>query len=260
MALNHKSAKRELVFGINAAESFIEVSPERILAAFVVKGREDDKRIRALLERLDAAGIKVQITLRKHMDERTEGAVHQGILLEVKPFETKNERDLEALVESRDFNAVKEKPFLFLVLDGITDAHNIGACMRSAWAAGCDGVIVPKDRSAALNAGARKIASGAVDHVPFFSVTNLARVLDYLKDQEIEVIGLDGAAEGFIYSADFKRSCALVMGSEESGMRRLTTEKCDHIVKIPMQEGVESLNVSVAAGIALFEAVRQRLA
>lgn len=255
MAFNHKRQAKELVYGINAVESFIEISPERILAAFVVKGREEDKRIKTLLQALYDNGISAQVIMRKNMDERTEGAVHQGILLEVKPFESLNERNLEALIEDNK----KESPYLFLILDGITDSHNIGACMRSAWAAGCDGVIVPKDKSATLNAGSRKIASGAVDHVPFFAVTNLARVLDYLKDHDIEVIGLDGEAQDYIYKADFKRSCALVMGSEESGMRRLTREKCDFIYKIPMQEGVESLNVSVAAGIALFEAVRQRL-
>lgn len=251
----HKK-NRELVFGVNSVTSYLEVSPERILQAFVLKGREDDKRIAPLLNRLYDNGLSVQLCQKRFLDEKTEGAVHQGIVLEVRPYEIADEHDLEALLDGQP----KDREWLFLVLDGVTDPHNIGAALRSAWAAGCDGMIVPRDRSATLTATARKIASGGADHVPFFAVTNLARVLDLLKDRFITIVGLDGAAEDFIYSAPFTASCALVMGSEESGMRRLTRDKCDRIVKIPMAEGVESLNVSVAAGIALFEAVRQRRA
>lgn len=249
-----KTAKKDLVYGINAVLSCLESSMEHILNASVVKGREEDKRIKEIIDILEENGTAVSLIKKRTMDEITGGAVHQGILLEIRPFAGKDEHDLIDLLEKH----LKE-PLLFLVLDGVTDSHNIGACMRSAWAAGCSGVIVPKDRSAALNAGACKAASGAIGRVPFFAVTNLSRTLKSLKDHNIKILGLDGQGKDFIYQAPMQCSCALVMGSEKDGMRHLTAQNCDGVYKIPMVSGVESLNVSVAAGIALFEAVRQRL-
>lgn len=257
MASKAKGRSRELCYGINAVETALENSPESIIAAWVVKGREEDKRISKLLHALDACGVRVQYAQRHFLDEKTEGGVHQGIVLELKARPPKSEHDLEDLLDSEDFAA---KHALFLVLDGVTDPHNLGACMRSAWAAGALGVIVPKDKSAALNPAARKAASGAGDALPLFSVTNLARVLDLLVDRDFKVVGLAGEAEKSLYECELTGPLALIMGSEESGMRRLTREKCTDLAKIPMAEGVESLNVSVAAGISLFEARRQRLA
>ena len=153
--MSHKK-NRELVFGVNSVTSYLEVSPERILQAFVLKGREDDKRIAPILQRLYDNGLSVQLCQKRFLDEKTEGAVHQGIVLEVRPYEIADEHDLEALLDGQP----QGKEWLFLVLDGVTDPHNIGAALRSAWAASCDGMIVPRDRSATLTATARKIASG----------------------------------------------------------------------------------------------------
>jgi 23S rRNA (guanosine2251-2'-O)-methyltransferase len=147
---------------------------------------------------------------------------------------------------------------LLLVLDGVTDPHNLGACLRTAEAAGVHAVIIPKDRSAGVDAVARKVAAGAAEFVPVAAVTNLARMLDLLKDKGVWVVGTDGEAPQTLYQADLARPLALVLGAEGSGMRRLTRERCDFLVRIPMAGQIESLNVSVAAGVSLFEARRQR--
>ena len=145
-----------------------------------------------------------------------------------------------------------------LILDGVTDPHNLGACLRTADAAGAHVVIIPKDRAATLDGVARKVAAGAAEFIPVASVTNLARTLEMLKQRGVWIVGTEGEAVQSLYSADFKRPVALVLGAEGSGMRRLTREKCDFLVRIPMAGHMESLNVSVAAGIALFEVLRQR--
>lgn len=255
MRVQKNSRNRELVYGINAVEQAIETSPEKILSAWVVKGREDDKRIQKLTYELAKYGIVTQTAMRHFIDEKCENGVHQGIVIEMKATPPKNEHDLQDFLD--ELNAKQELPFL-LILDGVTDPRNLGAAMRSVWAAGAHAVIVPKDKSAPFSPAARKTACGAASEVPLFAVTNLARVLDDLADRDIKIIGMDGEATNSIYETNLTGALAIVMGSEESGMRRLTREKCTDITKIPMAKGVESLNVSVAAGIALFEAVRQR--
>lgn len=255
MQVQKKSRNRELVYGINSVEQAIETSPDKILSCWVVKGRDDDKRIAKLIRDLSIYGIVPQTAMRHFIDEKCDGGVHQGIVIEMKAEPPKTEHDLQDFLD--ELNAKGKTPFL-LVLDGVTDPRNLGAAMRSVWAAGADAVIVPKDKSAPFSPAARKTASGAASAIPLFFVTNLARVLDDLNDREIKIIGMAGEATNSIYETDLTGPLALVMGSEESGMRRLTREKCTDITKIPMAEGVESLNVSVAAGIALFEAVRQR--
>ena len=257
MQLQKKSRNRELVYGISAVEQAIETSPDMILSAWVVKGREDDKRISKLIRDLSIYGIVPQTAMRHFIDEKAEGGVHQGIIIEMKATPPKNEQDLLDYLD--ELEQKQEVPF-FVILDGVTDPRNLGAVMRSAWAGGCHGVIVPKDKSASLNPAARKAAAGAASAVPFFAITNLARVMDDLQERSIRCIGMDGSAEQTIYETDFNGGLAIVMGSEDSGMRRLTREKCAALTKIPMAEGVDSLNVSVAAGIAVFEAVRQRSA
>jgi 23S rRNA (guanosine2251-2'-O)-methyltransferase len=147
---------------------------------------------------------------------------------------------------------------LLLILDGVTDPHNLGACLRTADAAGAHAVVIPKDRAASVDGVVRKVAAGAAEFVPVATVTNLARTLEVLKERGIWVVGTDGDAEQALYSADLKRPLALVLGAEGTGMRRLTRDRCDFLVRIPMAGHVQSLNVSVAAGIALFEALRQR--
>lgn len=255
MQVQKKARNREIVYGINAVEQAIATDPEKILSAWVAKGREDDKRIYKILQALDGYGVKAQVALRHFIDEKTENGVHQGIVIEMQATPLKNEYDLQDYLEMLKEDQVD--PF-FLVLDNVTDPRNLGAAMRSVWAAGAQAVIIPKDRSAPFSPAARKAASGAASEVPLFAVTNLARTLDMLADREIKVIGMAGEAEHNIYETDLTGPLAIVMGSEEAGMRRLTREKCSDITKIPMAEGVESLNVSVAAGIALFEALRQR--
>lgn len=252
---NSKSRNREIVYGINAVEQVLVSAPESILSAWYVSGRETDERIRRIIDQLKNYGVVAQNSRRATVENMAEGGVHQGIVLEIKPMPLLNEHDLADHLDR--IAAQNEKPFL-LVLDNVTDPRNLGAAMRSVWAAGAHAVIVPKDKSAQFSPAARKAASGAASAVPLYVVTNLARVLDQLNDREINIIGMDGAAEKDIFATDLTSPLAIVMGSEESGMRRLTREKCTAITKIPMAQGVESLNVSVAAGIALFEAVRQR--
>ena len=249
-----KSRAREIIYGINAATTAIESSPEKITAAWVVKGRED-KRIIALEKKLLSIGIRPQVAMRHSLDEKTENGVHQGIVLEVIATPPKDEKFLEELLTK-----LEDDRQVYLILDGVTDPRNLGAAMRSAWAAGADAVIVPKDKSASLTPVARKTADGAAEQVPFVAVTNRGRTIELLKEHNVEVIGMAGEATDTIFDYDFQKKTAIVMGSEESGMRHLTREKCDAIVKIPMAKGVESLNVSVAAGIAMYEVVRQFLA
>ncbi len=254
MRMHKKNNNRELVYGVNAVFSALDTSAEKITSAWIAKGRDEDRRVSDIVARLEKAGVKVQYALSHFLDEKTEGGVHQGVVIEMLATPPLNEHDLEDLIISKE-----GKPQLYLVLDGVTDPRNLGACMRSAWAAGVDAVIVPRDRSASLTPVARKTADGAAEAVPFAAVTNLARVLDFMRDHAIETVGLAGEGSEIIYDHKFAPAVAVIMGSEESGMRRLTREKCDAIVRIPMNEHVESLNVSVAAGITLFETVRQRL-
>lgn len=245
------------VYGIHACQSALEHHPDRVREVIFLKGRQD-QRIQRLMDLTKAAGLKFRWQTREEFERllnRNEmsDARHQGVLVQTLAAPVLAEHDLEDLIKNLDH------PALLLVLDGVTDPHNIGACLRSADAAGADAVIVPKDKSGSLTPTAVKIASGAADNVPFVMVTNLARTLDQLKQQGIWVLGAAGEAKSSIYQSDFKVPTALVMGAEGKGLRRLTRETCDDLFNIPMAGDVSSLNVSVAAGVCLFEAVRQRL-
>ncbi|AKH90201.1 23S rRNA (guanosine(2251)-2'-O)-methyltransferase RlmB [Edwardsiella tarda] len=243
----------EIIYGIHAVKALLERDPQRFLEVFVMKGRED-RRLLPLLQQLEEGGIRVQVAQRQWLDEKVEGAVHQGIVARVKPGRQYQENDLPDLLASLD-----HPPFL-LILDGVTDPHNLGACLRSADAAGIDAVIVPRDRSAQLNATAKKVACGAAESVPLIRVTNLARTMRLLQEENIWIIGTAGEADHSLYQSKMAGAMALVMGAEGDGMRRLTREHCDELISIPMAGSVSSLNVSVATGICLFEAVRQRSA
>lgn len=244
-------SKLEAVHGIHAVTSLLAHhadSVERLL----VQTERRDKRLHSLIEQAADAGIPVEERPRSVLDEQCPG-VHQGVIALTRAVQgEKHEKDLAALLDGLD-----RAPFL-LVLDGVTDPHNLGACLRSADAAGVDAVIVPKDKSASLNATVRKVACGAAEIVPFITVTNLARTLQELQQRGIWIFGAAGEADQALYDADLTGPLALVLGSEGKGLRRLTREHCDALVAIPMAGEVSSLNVSVSTGVCLFEAVRQR--
>lgn len=242
----------DLVYGLHAVAAALKYESNRVRALWVERQRRD-ARLRDLLE--TAAGtIPVHCVERAELDRLSGGARHQGIVarLEVRRVGL-DEADLPGLLAAANESA------LFLVLDGIQDPHNLGACLRSAAAAGVHAVIAPTDRAVGLNATVRKVASGAAEITPFVPVTNLARTLRGLRDLGIWIVGAAGEAESSLYEVDFTLPTAIVLGAEEKGLRRLTREVCDRLARIPLAEGgVESLNVAVAAGIFLFEARRQR--
>ncbi|MBQ4812200.1 23S rRNA (guanosine(2251)-2'-O)-methyltransferase RlmB [Pseudoalteromonas luteoviolacea] len=240
----------ELIFGFHSIEAILAKEPERFLEIYALKGR-DDKRLSAVVNEARKFGISVQFMQRKALDNKAKGEQHQGIIANVKAPKALNENDLKAIIDANN------APF-FLVLDGVTDPHNLGACLRSADAAGVHAVIVPKDKSAKLNGTARKVACGAAETVPLIQVTNLARTLREIKDAGVWVVGTAGETDNEIFTSDLKGPVAIVMGAEGDGMRRLTREHCDLLVKIPMVGTVSSLNVSVATGVCLFEVLRQR--
>jgi len=240
----------ELIFGFHSVEAILAKEPERFLEIYALKGRED-KRLNPVIDQARKFGISVQFMQRKALDNKADGEQHQGIIANVKAARMYNEKDLDEII------AREETPFL-LVLDGITDPHNLGACLRSADAAGVHAIIVPKDKSAKLNGTARKVACGAAETVPLVQVTNLARTLREIKDAGVWVVGTAGETDTELFDANLTGPMAVVMGAEGDGMRRLTREHCDLLVKIPMAGTVSSLNVSVATGICLFEVLRQR--
>jgi 23S rRNA (guanosine2251-2'-O)-methyltransferase len=210
-----------------------------------------DARARSLREAAERAGLKVQTVSQEVLAKLAPDATHQGVIAAIRPLRLWDEHDLD------DALGKMHNP-LILVLDGVTDPHNLGACLRTADAAGVGAVVIPKDRSATLDGTARKVAAGAAEFVPVAQVTNLARALGVLKERGVWVVGTDEEARETVHEADLNRSLALVLGAEGAGMRRLTREQCDFVVRIPMSGHVSSLNVSVAAGVALFEARRQR--
>ena len=242
----------EFIYGIHAVKAVLEREPERFIEAYVLKGRQDD-RLMPILNDLQVCGVSIQQMTRKTLDDKANGANHQGIIARVKAAKQLNENDIDGIL------AQHESPLL-LVLDGVTDPHNLGACLRNADAAGVAAIIVPKDRSAPMNATVSKVACGAAEVVPLIRVTNLARTMRTLQEQGIWFVGTAGEATHDIYQAKLTGPLAIVMGAEGDGMRRLTRETCDDLIKIPMAGSVSSLNVSVASGICLFEAVRQRIA
>lgn len=243
-------AQHEWLYGLHAMQAVVENEPERLIELWVLKGR-DDERLTKVVNQARRFGVAVQFCNRKVLDDKVNGEQHQGIVARAKPARVLTESDLDALIEKHD------QPFL-LVLDGVTDPHNLGACLRTADAAGVHAVVVPKDKSAGLTATARKVACGAAEVVPLIQVTNLSRTLKEMQQQGVWVVGTAGEATQSIYDVKLTGPMALVMGAEGKGMRRLTRENCDELVKLPMAGSVSSLNVSVATGVCLYEIVRQR--
>jgi len=246
------AAVRELIFGLHAVAAALQRDPSRLLEIRVAEGMGGHGRLQWILDQAGAIGISVHSCPRKALDKLVTAGAHQGIIAWQKPARALTENDLEVLL------AGLTTPPLLLILDGVQDPHNLGACLRSADAAGAAAVIAPRDRAVGLTPTVRKVACGAAEAIPFIQVTNLARSLRDLKERGIWLVGADGEAETDIFSARLDGPLGLIMGAEGKGVRRLTREHCDFLVRIPMAGAVESLNVSVATGICLFEAVRQR--
>lgn len=240
----------ELVFGIHTVTSLIQTNPDNIIELYILRGR-DDPRMRTIIQKAQMQQIAWQEVSRKKLDELSSGQ-HQGIIARCRKAVDWVEEDIEKILAQ-----LTAPPFL-LILDEVQDPHNLGACLRTANAAGIHMVLAPKDNSVGLTPVVKKVASGAAGVTPFIQVTNLARTLKWLKEQGIWLYGTSGEAETSLYQTDLRGPIALVLGSEGEGLRRLTQELCDYLISIPMFGTVESLNVSVATGICLFEAVRQR--
>jgi 23S rRNA (guanosine2251-2'-O)-methyltransferase len=245
-----RDAKREprVVFGFHAVLSRVRADPSSVVEIFLDETR-NDARAKDLAAAAQRSGVKLMRVPTKRLDGFYGGGRHQGVVARI---EVKSTADtVDELLEK------VEKPLL-LVLDGVTDPHNLGACLRVANAAGAHAVIAPRDRAAGITPAVSKVASGAAEATAYLMVTNLARTINELKERNIWVIGADERAEQTLYQADLPDAIAWVLGAEGEGMRRLTRESCDLLVKIPMHGEVESLNVSVSAGICLFESVRRR--
>jgi 23S rRNA (guanosine2251-2'-O)-methyltransferase len=240
------------VAGIHAVRTALKHGADRV-EELLVDGRRNDRRLRAVLDEARQLGVTVTESDRKALDRLSAGANHQGVVARTAIPTARNEADLDELL------AALKQPPLLLVLDGVTDPHNLGACLRTADAAGVHAVIAPRDKSVGLTPVVCKVASGAAESVPFVQVTNLARTLRHLQEAfGVFLVGAAGESDRSLYQADLTGPLALVMGAEGAGMRRLTREHCDLLVALPMLGGVESLNVSVATGVCLYEALRQR--
>lgn len=240
------------IFGLHAAQAVLDYSPDRITRVWVDAQRRD-LRLNGILEALAAHRIHPETTDRKTLQRLAAGQKHQGIVIEADMPQVLDEQALK-----KDVSALQETA-LFLVLDHVQDPHNLGACLRTADATGVHGLIIPKDQAVGITPVVCKVASGAAESVPVYQVTNLARTLRWLKEQDIWIFGAAGEAEQTLYQADMTVPLALVVGAEGKGMRRLVREHCDLLVRLPMQGQVQSLNLSVAAGVLLYEVVRQRL-
>lgn len=241
----------EWIYGFHAVTTVLRSRPSDI-QSLLLDAQRNDGRVKSLIAVAQEHGITVERVPRSRLDAIIPDGRSQGVAAEVLLGTAQGE---SALIDLLD--GLEGPPFL-LILDGVQDPHNLGACLRTAEAAGVDAVIAPKDRAVGLTATVRKVAAGAVERVPFFQVTNLARTLRGLKEQGVWLVGLAGDGEKSVYETSLTGPLAVVMGAEGSGLRRLTAELCDFKVHIPMVGGTESVNVSVATGIALFEAVRQR--
>jgi 23S rRNA (guanosine2251-2'-O)-methyltransferase len=242
-------ASTQVLAGFHAVVARLRHAPSSIKEIYVEASRRD-KRMAALVELAGQAGCKVHPVSSERLDGMARGTRHQGVVALAEPA--------QLAVDVDDVLDAIEGPAFLLVLDGVTDPHNLGACLRTADAAGVHAVIAPRDRAVGLNATVQRVACGAADTVPYVMVTNLARTMRELKERDVWLVGTDDKATTPLHGIDARRPMAWVMGAEGEGMRRLTRETCDELVNIPMLGSVESLNVSVASAICLYETVRQR--
>ena len=241
------------VYGVHAVAALLNnrLRPTKVL--YVNQDRLD-KRIQDLLELAEKSKVPIERLSQQTMNQRFADVSHQGIVASAGVLPEYVESDLASLLD------MSKKPCLVLILDGVTDPHNLGACLRSADAAGVDFVVIPKDKNASVTPVVSKVACGAAESMPLVRVTNLVRAMEYLKQEGVWIYGAAGEASQPLYDIDCKASIALVMGAEDKGMRQLTRERCDGLFALPMLGTVSSLNVSVATGVSLYEVVRQRLA
>lgn len=243
------AAMTSILFGFHAVGVRLKIAPASVDEIYVDRSRRD-ARMQRFAARAQAAGVRLLDVDRQRLDGLAGGGHHQGVVARVRPLP--QQQPLPELLQGLT------GPALLLVLDGVTDPHNLGACLRVADGAGAHAVIAPKDRAVGLNATVAKVSSGASESVPYYMVTNLARTLEQLKQAGVWVVGAADEAEQSLYEVDLRVPTALVLGAEGSGLRRLTRERCDLLVRIPMAGAVDSLNVSVASGVCLYEACRQR--
>ena len=238
----------EIIYGIHAVEAALRNQSENVLQVFVQQGRNDN-RIKKILDIAKNSGVSLQSISNEKLKEKCPKARHQGVVAEIRAGRS-------GTVTLDD--VLEKESVLLLVLDEVQDPHNIGACLRTADAIGVDAVVVSKNRSPALTPVIRNVASGAAETVPYIMVSNIARALEKIKDNNVWVMGTSGDVSHTVYDCKVNNRLALVMGSEGKGMRRLTREACDELISIPMQGSVESLNISVATAVCLYEIRRQQ--
>jgi len=249
-------SKSVYLYGIHSIDYLLRAQPQAIIRLHLDKAR-NDKRMNAIIQNVEALGLPISWQNRQTLDDMSEQQQHQGCVAECRLLKPGAERELDVVLDQAFANESDRDPLL-LLLDQVQDPHNLGACLRSAEAAGVTAVIAPRDNSAPVNATVFKSSAGAALRVPFFQVTNLARTQQQLKQRGIWLVGTAADAEQTLYQLDLKGPLALVLGSEGKGMRRLVREQCDFVASLPMLGSVSSLNVSVTTGICLFEVLRQR--
>ena len=249
---NHGMSSPKVIFGFHAVGVRLKTAPKSVLEVLFDASRRD-ARMKQFLARAQETGVRLIEADGARLSKLSGSHGHQGVVARVEPVA--QVRSLDELLEGLEEAGTVP---LLLVLDGVTDPHNLGACLRVADGAGAHAVVAPKDHAVGLNATVAKVASGAAETVPYLMVTNLARTLNELKERDILVVGTSDAAQQSLYEVDLTRPVALVLGAEGAGLRQLTAKTCDQLVRIPMQGAVESLNVSVASGVCLYEALRQR--
>ena len=249
-------SKAQYITGLRAVEQLLATNATEIRRIYA-EYQTANPRVEAIIKKARSAGIDIQAANRARLAQMSGEVRHQGVIAEVQRSTTLDEAGLRTLVEKR-LEAADSKPLLLLVLDGVQDPHNLGACMRTADAAGVDAIVVPRHAAAGLSPTVSKVAAGAAEQLPFATVGNLNRVLGWLADYGVRAIGTSDKADSSLFEADLSGSVALVMGREHTGLSQGISSRCDTLVNLPMEGVVSSLNVSVATGICLYEIVRQR--
>ncbi|HFD33311.1 MAG TPA: 23S rRNA (guanosine(2251)-2'-O)-methyltransferase RlmB [Gammaproteobacteria bacterium] len=242
---------KTILKGIHAVQSALESDSDNVVQVWIAESKRNQRVLNLALQ-VQQRGLILHKASMNQLDKLAKSRKHQGVVAQYNAPKAWDDNALFNLLSELD------RPALLLILDGVTDPHNLGACLRTAEGAGVDAVIAPKDKAAGLTPTARKVASGAAETIPFVQVTNLVRTMDLLKDAGVWITGTSDKATEDLYAGDYKASTAIVMGTEGKGLRRLTEEHCDHLISIPMAGKVSSLNVSVATGVCLYEIVRQR--